>query len=51
VNQFVAAVDAVKGKKIGSLLGVLGSDPRASVFTLSTLAKIAIGKATHRKLV
>jgi succinoglycan biosynthesis protein ExoO len=51
VNQFVAAVDAVKGKKIGSLLGVLGSDPRASVFTLSTLAKIAMGKATHRKLV
>ena len=51
VDQFVAAIDAMKERKIGALFGLLASDLRASAFTLSTLAKIAMGKALKRKLV
>jgi succinoglycan biosynthesis protein ExoO len=51
VHQFVAAVDAMKSRKVGVLLGVLASDLRASSFTVSTLAKVALGKAMRRKMV
>ncbi|MDP3738910.1 MAG: glycosyltransferase family 2 protein [Hyphomonadaceae bacterium] len=51
VHQFVAAMDAVKERKIGALFGMLASDLHATAFTLSTLAKIAAGKALKRKLV
>lgn len=51
VHQFVAAVDAVKGKRIGAFFGVLASDLRSTGFTLTTFAKIGMGKALRRKLV
>jgi succinoglycan biosynthesis protein ExoO len=51
VHQFVVALDAMKTRRMGTFLGVLASDLRASAFTLSTLAKIALGKAMRRKLV
>ena len=51
VHGFVSAVEAVKERKVGELFGVLTSDLRASMFTLGTLAKIAMGKALRRKLV
>jgi len=51
VNQFVSMVDAMKARKPGVALGVLASDLRASAYTLTTLAKIAMGKALRRKLV
>jgi hypothetical protein len=51
VHQFVSALDAVKARKPGAFLGHLASDIRASTFTLSTFAKIAMGKALGRKLV
>ena len=49
VDQFVAAIDAMKERKIGALCGLLASDLRASAFTLSTLAKIARGKSAEAK--
>jgi succinoglycan biosynthesis protein ExoO len=51
VNQFVAAIEAVKTRQVGTFLGLLASDVRAAAFTLSTLAKIVLGKAVRRKLV
>lgn len=51
VHQFVAAIDAVKERKVGALFGMLASDLQATAFTLSTLAKIAAGKVLNRKLV
>jgi hypothetical protein len=51
VDQFVAAVDAMKARRVGTFLHVLASDLNASRFTLSTLAKIGLGKALRRKLV
>ena len=51
VHQFVAAVDAMKSKRIGAFFGLLASDLRASAFTLTAFAKIAMGKALRRKLV
>lgn len=49
VHQFVAAIDAVKGKRIGAFVGVLASDLHASAYTLTAFAKIAMGKALKRK--
>lgn len=51
VDQFVAAVDALKGRKIGAFLGLLASDLSAAGFTLSTFVRIAAGKLLRRKLV
>lgn len=51
VDQFVAAVDALKGRKLGAFFGLLTSDILAAGYTLSTFAKIAAGKVLRRKLV
>ncbi len=51
VDQFVAAVDALKGRKLGVFFGLLTSDIPAAGYTLSTFAKIAAGKVLRRKLV
>jgi succinoglycan biosynthesis protein ExoO len=51
VHQLVSAIDVMKARKIGAFFGLLASDPAASPFTLSFLAKIAMGKALRRKLV
>jgi len=51
VNQFVSVVDAMQAKKPAALFGALASDFHAAGYTLSTLAKIAMGKALRRKLV
>lgn len=49
VDQFVLALEAVKSKKIGEVPRLLASDIRASTFTLSTFAKIAMRKALRLK--
>ena len=51
VDQFVAAVDALKGRRVGTFLGLLASDISGAGFTLSTFAKIAAGKVLRRRLV
>jgi succinoglycan biosynthesis protein ExoO len=51
VNQFVSAVDAMKDHRLVEVAGLLISDVRASVYTLTTLAKIAAAKALNRKFV
>ena len=51
VDQFVSAVDALKGRKLGAFFGLLASDISATGYTLSTFAKIAAGKVLRRKLV
>ncbi len=48
VDQFVAATDRLKSKRIGAFVGVLLSDVRAAGFTLSMLAKVAVGKLLRR---
>ena len=49
IDQFVLAVEAVKSKKIRDVPRLLVSDIRASTFTLSTFAKIAMRKALRLK--
>jgi hypothetical protein len=49
VDQFVLAVEAVKSKKLRDVPRLLASDIRASTFTLSTFAKIAMRKALRLK--
>lgn len=51
VDRFVAAVDALKGRRISAFIGVMASDVGSAAFTLSTFAKIAVGKVLRRKLV
>jgi succinoglycan biosynthesis protein ExoO len=51
VNQFVSAVDAIKGKRVGGFFKLLASDLQATGYTLSTFSKIALGKVLRRKLV
>ena len=51
VHQFVGAMDAVKAKNAKAVFNNLASDLHASAFTLSTFAKIAMGKALGVKLV
>ena len=51
LNQFVSVIEAAKTRKVGTFVGLMASDVRASAFTLSTLAKIAAGKVLRRKLV
>lgn len=51
VHQFVGALDAVKAKNAKAVFNNLAADLHASAFTLSTFAKIAMGKALRRKLV
>jgi succinoglycan biosynthesis protein ExoO len=51
VHQFVGALDAVKAKNARAVFDNLASDLHASAFTLSTFAKIAMGKALGMKLV
>jgi succinoglycan biosynthesis protein ExoO len=51
VNQFVSVIDAMKTRKPVALFGALASDFRAVGYTLSTLLKIAMGKALRKKLV
>lgn len=51
LHQFVATVEAIKTRRIGTALGLMASDLRASAFTLGTLGKVALGKALRRKLV
>jgi hypothetical protein len=51
VDQFVAAVDALKDKRFGAFFGLLSSDPTATGFTLTTFAKVAAGKVLRRKFV
>lgn len=51
VDQFVAAVAALKGRKPGAFFGLLASDLSAASYTLSTFARIAAGKVLGRKLV
>lgn len=50
VDQFVLTLEAVKSKKIRDVPRLLASDIRASTFTLSTFAKIAMRKALRLKL-
>ena len=51
LHQFVSAVEAIKTGRPATLARLLVSDMRASVFTMSTFAKIALGKALGRPLV
>jgi hypothetical protein len=51
VNQFVLAVEAVQGKRIGGFFKLLASDLQATGYTLSTFSKIALGKVLRRRLV
>lgn len=51
VHQFVSALDAVKTRNLRTVPRLLASDFHASAFTLSTFAKIAMGKALGRNLV
>jgi hypothetical protein len=51
VNQFVSVIDAVKTGRPVAFFGALASDFRAVGYTVSTLAKIAMGKALRKKLV
>lgn len=49
VDQFILALEAVKSKRIREVPRLLASDIRASTFTLSTFAKIAVRKALRLK--
>ena len=49
VHQLVAAIELVKTRRFGSVAGLLASDPAAAAFTLSSFARIAIGKATGKR--
>lgn len=51
VNQFVAATDTLKSKRIGAFVGLLLSDVRAAGFTLSMLGKVAAGKLLRRPVI
>jgi succinoglycan biosynthesis protein ExoO len=51
VNQFVAATDAMKAKRIGAFFSLLASDIRSTGYTLGVFARIALGKVLRRKLV
>ena len=51
VDQFVAAVDALKHRKLGAFLGLLVADVHAAGYTLATFAQIAAGKVLRRKIV
>lgn len=51
VNQLVAAIDAIKAKKLGQVAGLMAADPRAAAYTVGVLAKVAIDKALRRKAV
>lgn len=51
VNQLIAATEALKEKRIGAFLLALVMDVGAAGYTLATLARIALGKATGHKTV
>jgi succinoglycan biosynthesis protein ExoO len=51
VDQFVAAADRLKSRRIGAFVGLLVSDLRASVFTLSTFARVGLGKLLRKPIV
>ena len=51
VDQFVAAVSALKRRKLGAFFGLLASDISAAGYTLSTFARIVAGKVLGRRLV
>ncbi len=51
LHQLVCAVDELKARRPGKVMRLLASDLQASGFTVSTLAKIAMGKALRRKMV
>ncbi len=51
VDQFVAVADALKAGKLVTATKRLGSDILGARYTLSTLAKIAAGKALRRRFV
>lgn len=51
VNQLVAATEALKEKRIGAFLLAVVINPGAAPYTLTTLARIALGKATGKKSV
>jgi succinoglycan biosynthesis protein ExoO len=50
-NQFVAIIDAIKGRRPGKALSLLASDVQASAYSTPMLAKVALGKALRRKMV
>lgn len=41
VDQMARAIDSIQRRQLGELIEILTNDPRASVFTLSTFAKVA----------
>jgi succinoglycan biosynthesis protein ExoO len=49
VHQLVAAIDLAKARRFGAMAGLLASDPAAAAYTLSSFARIAVGKATGRR--
>jgi succinoglycan biosynthesis protein ExoO len=49
VNHFVAAVEALKTRRIFAFMRLLVSDIRATAFTLRTFGEIAFAKLTGRK--
>jgi succinoglycan biosynthesis protein ExoO len=51
LHQFVCSVDAMKAGKPATLASLLASDLRSSAFTMSTFARIAMGKVLRRKMV
>lgn len=51
LHQLVCSIDAVKAGKPAALANLLASDLRSSAFTMSTFARIAMGKVLRRKLV
>lgn len=51
VNQLVAAIDAIKARKLGQVAGLMAADPRGAAYTVGVLAKVAMDKALRRKAV
>ncbi len=51
VHQLVATTEAVKSRRLGNALGVMASDLRGAIFTLSAFTRIALGKVLRRKLI
>ncbi|MEP7210056.1 MAG: glycosyltransferase family 2 protein [Alphaproteobacteria bacterium] len=49
VHQLVSALDLVKARRFGSVAGLLASDPATAAFTVTSFARIAVGKVTGRK--
>lgn len=49
VNQFVAAVEALKARRIFAFMRLLATDIRATAFTLRTFGALALAKLTGRK--